>query len=132
MQKHTLFIFLLAVGLSGATMATMTSCGDDPKEEKILGGDGDGDDSSTPTPGSGDGSGPTDALNSSAAGDYLNETAQRVLNLFDANDQQKTLQLAKDFLNTYGDYDMPDNFDFEDDEDDDDAVPDAASAPLSE
>jgi hypothetical protein len=135
MQKHTLFIFLLAVGLSGATMATMTSCGDDPKEDTIPGGGGNDDDSSTPgsstdsgtpnlgnndspTPGSGDGSGPTDALNSSAAGDYLNETAQRVLNLFDANDQQKTLQLAKDFLNTYGDYDMPDNFDFEDDEDD--------------
>lgn len=48
---------------------------------------------------------------------YLEETARKALNKFNPDDQKPLVDLLNNFDERYGDLDMPDNFPFDDDDD---------------
>ncbi len=92
-----------AILMATAAIGTLCSCGGDDSESQ--GGNGNGNNGNNPVV--------TKAMTSDEAGDYLNTTADNLISLFNVNDQKQTITLASDFIDLYGDYDVPDEFDVE-------------------
>lgn len=91
--------------LSGMLMAGFTACGDDDNE-------GPGGDDPIVEPGQVDDS-VNHPLTSTEAGNYLDETASQVYNLFNPNDQKEVVDVFNNYVEKYGDYEFDgDMFDF--------------------
>lgn len=64
------------------------------------------------------GSGTMEAYTPEQSKEYLTETATEFLDLFKPTEQEEVIKLASYFEDEYGDYDMPANFGFDDDDED--------------
>ena len=63
------------------------------------------------------GSGTMEAYSPEESKEFLEKTATEALNLLNPEDQREVIELCSYFLETYGDLDLPENFDVEEDED---------------
>ncbi|MCM1450730.1 MAG: hypothetical protein NC102_00515 [Clostridium sp.] len=61
----------------------------------------------------GNGTGSMEEYTSEESKQYLTETATEVMNLLNPSDQADAISLAAYFTETFGDFDLPSNFDFE-------------------
>lgn len=100
MKKYTLRKLAFSILIPAMALA---SCGKD--NDNNIGGE------PIVTPDPDDPSETVDGLFTSAeAFDYLKSTASEAISLFNPEDQREVLQACKNFIEQYGDFDMPDEF----------------------